>query len=372
MKTILSIFGTRPEAIKLAPVVRELARNRRRCISKVCVTAQHRQMLDQVLELFGIKPDFDLNLMSANQTPTQVAAATLIGLEPILNELRPDWVLVQGDTITAAAAAQAGFLARVRVGHVEAGLRTYDKWSPFPEEINRRIAGVIADAHFAPTLLSAENLYQEGVPHDQVFVTGNTVIDAVFWAAEQPFDLSRLPVDPAVFTRPGARLILVTAHRRESFGAPLENICHALRQIATEGDGSVQIVYPVHLNPHVQEPVRRILGGIPNVHLLPPVEYLPLVHLMTRSFLVLTDSGGIQEEAPGFGIPVLVLREVTERPEGITAGTARLVGTDTARIVSSVQKLLDDPAAYEAMAHAVNPYGDGRAAGRIVETILSD
>ena len=301
MKTILSIFGTRPEAIKMAPVIRELARLPGEIVSKVCVTAQHRQMLDQVLDLFGITPEYDLNLMAANQTPSQVAAAALNGLEPILRDVKPDWVLVQGDTTTVAAAAFAAVLARARVGHVEAGLRTYDKWSPFPEEIMRRIAGVIADLHFTPTEQSRQNLLREGTPPETVLNTGNTVVDAVLWAAEQPFNLRTLPLEPALLDRliagdPTLDLVLVTAHRRESFGEPFNNICRALRELALTGNGRTQIVYPVHLNPNVQEPVNRILRGTPNVHLLPPLEYLPLVHLMKRARLVLTDSGGIQEE----------------------------------------------------------------------------
>ncbi len=382
MKTILSIFGTRPEAIKMAPVIRELARHSDRIVSKVCVTAQHRQMLDQVLELFGIVPDFDLNLMAENQTPSQVAAAALTRLEPILKDVRPDWVPVQGDTTTVAAASLAAFLARAKVGHVEAGLRTYDKWSPFPEEVMRRIAGVIADLHFTPTEQSRQNLLREGTAPASVINTGNTVIDAVLWAAAQPFDLRTLPLDAALLDhltgqptgtpgqKPPIDLVLVTAHRRESFGEPFENICHALRELAASGAGRIQIVYPVHLNPNVQEPVNRILRGTPNVHLLPPLDYLPLVHLMKRARIALTDSGGIQEEAPGFGIPVLVMRDVTERPEGVEAGTARLVGTDRARIVGEARRLLDDPAEYARMGRSANPYGDGHAAERIVKALL--
>jgi UDP-N-acetylglucosamine 2-epimerase (non-hydrolysing) len=376
MPTVLSIFGTRPEAIKLAPVLRELKRREAscttgRCVSKVCVTAQHRQMLDQVLSLFEITPDYDLNLMAANQTPTQVAAATLTGLEPIFHELRPDWVVVQGDTTTAAAAAFGAFMSHIRVAHVEAGLRTRDKWSPFPEEINRRIAGVVTDLHFAPTELAARHLLAEGVPPDTVMVTGNTVIDALLWASERPFDLRTLPLDPSAWQDPRRKMILVTAHRRESFGEPFEQICRGLRNLALAGNGEWQIVYPVHLNPNVQEPVNRILRGTPHVHLLPPVEYLPLVHLMKRAYLVLTDSGGIQEEAPSLGKPVLVMREVTERPEGIDSGTARVVGTSVERIVSEARRLLTDPAAYDAMARAVNPYGDGHAAERIAAALLA-
>jgi UDP-N-acetylglucosamine 2-epimerase (non-hydrolysing) len=374
-KTILSIFGTRPEAIKMAPVIRELARHPEGIISKVCVTAQHRQMLDQVLDLFGIVPDFDLNLMANNQTPSQVAASALTKLEPILQEVRPDWVLVQGDTTTVAAASLAAFLCRAKVGHVEAGLRTYDKWSPFPEEIMRRIAGVIADLHFTPTEQARQNLLREATPAASVLNTGNTVVDAVLWAAQQPFDLRTLPLAPALLNRllnhdPSLDLILVTAHRRESFGEPFNNICRALRELAIAGNGRTQIVYPVHLNPNVQEPVNRILRGSPNVHLLPPLDYLPLVHLMKRARLALTDSGGIQEEAPGFGIPVLVMRNHTERPEGVEAGTAKLVGTDQQRIVAETQKLLNNSEEYAKMAKAVNPYGDGNSAARIVETLL--
>lgn len=372
MRTLLSIFGTRPEAIKLAPVIRELGKHRDRAVCKVCVTAQHRQMLDQVLNLFEIVPDYDLNIMEEDQSPSQVAAATLSRLEPVLESLRPDWVLVQGDTTTVAAASLAAFLARVRVAHVEAGLRTHDKWSPFPEEICRRVAGVIADAHFAPTQQARLNLLREGAPEKQIFVTGNTVIDALRWAADQPFDLRTLPLDPRIWEQPENKLILVTAHRRESFGKPLEQFCLALRELALSGKGQWQIVYPVHLNPNVQGPVQRILDGVPQVSLLPPIEYLPLVQLMKRSYLILTDSGGIQEEAPGLGVPVLVLREITERPEGVKAGTAKVVGTDTGRIVEEVRRLLTDSREYEAMAHAVNPYGDGQAARRIVEVLLSD
>lgn len=378
---VLAVFGTRPEAIKLAPIIRALQERSTlhvqrstsdvpRVTVRVCVTAQHRQMLDQVLHLFGIVPDYDLNVMEDNQSPTQVAAAVLARLEPILDRERPDWVLVQGDTATVAAASLAAFYARVKLGHVEAGLRTGDKWQPFPEEINRRVAGVIADLHFAPTDRARQNLLREGVADGCIVVTGNPVIDALHWVAAQPFDLDTLNVP--MLARPNLQLILVTAHRRENFGPPLESVCLALRDLAARGEGRVQIVYPVHLNPNVQEPVHRLLGGVPNVTLLPPLDYLPLVHLMKRAYLVLTDSGGIQEEAPGLGQPVLVLREVTERPEAVDAGTVRLVGTDRARIVAEATRLLEDGAAYAAMARAVNPYGDGHAAARIVAALLGE
>ena len=327
-------------------------------------------MLDQVLHLFAIVPDYDLNVMEDNQTPTQVAAAVLARLDPILDRDRPDWVLVQGDTTTAAAAALAAFYARARLGHVEAGLRTGDKWRPFPEEINRRVAGVIADLHFAPTALARQNLLAEGVPADRIVVTGNPVIDGLHWVVARPFDLGTLNVP--TLARSNVRTILVTAHRRENFGRPLEDICLALRDIALRYRGRVHVVYPVHPNPNVREPVHRLLGGVPNVTLLPPLDYLPLVHLMRRCYLVLTDSGGIQEEAPGLGKPVLVLREVTERPEGVAAGTVRLVGTDRSRIVAEAVRLLDGDAAYQAMARAVNPYGDGHAAPRIAGALLSE
>ncbi|MEM2045658.1 MAG: UDP-N-acetylglucosamine 2-epimerase (non-hydrolyzing) [Candidatus Bathyarchaeia archaeon] len=372
---ILTVFGTRPEAIKLAPVIREL--QRRMTISDlqtvICVTAQHRQMLDQVLCLFDIVPDYDLNVMEDNQSPTQVAAAVLARLEPILQAEKPDWVLVQGDTTTVAAASLAAFYARVRVGHVEAGLRTYDKWHPFPEEINRRVAGVIADLHFAPTERARQNLLREGIPDERIVVTGNPVIDALHWIAAQPFDVSTLNIEPlerSTFECNTVKLILVTAHRRENFGRPLENICLALRDIALRYNGRVRIIYPVHLNPNVWNPVHRLLGDVPNIILTPPLDYLPMVHLMKRSYLVLTDSGGIQEEAPGLGVPVLVLREVTERPEAVEAGTVRVVGTDRERIVAETVRLLEDTDAYEQMARAVNPYGDGHAAERIVEALM--
>ncbi len=376
---VLAVLGTRPEAIKLAPVIRELERRSDRVRSRVCVTAQHRDMLDQVLRLFGIAPHHDLDVMADNQTPTQVAAAVLARLEPILNAERPDWVLVQGDTTTVAAASLAAFYARARVAHVEAGLRTGDKWRPFPEEINRRVAGVVADLHFAPTQRARQNLLREDIAPVRVLVTGNPVVDAMLWVADRP----PTPQVHELFARcglaggpggsgNGARTILVTAHRRESFGQPIENVCLALRDLASRYGGGVRVVYPVHRNPNIWEPVHRLLGDVPHVTLIPPLDYLPTIHLMKRASLVLTDSGGIQEEAPGLGVPVLVLREVTERPEAVEAGTVKLVGTDRGRIVREAQRLLDDQHAYAQMAHAANPYGDGRAARRIVSALLGE
>jgi len=353
----------------MAPVVQRLAVTPG-IEARVCVTAQHRQMLDQVLDLFDIHPDVDLNLMQPNQSLAALTAAVFTHLEPVLLDLKPDWVLVQGDTTTVMAASVLAFYHRIRVGHVEAGLRTGDKYQPFPEEINRRIAGVTADLHFAPTETSRQNLLREGVPDRQILVTGNPAIDALraITARPAPIEISSL-IDRLDIRPGGCRLIVVTAHRRENFGAPFESICTALKQLA-EGDPRLEIVYPVHLNPNVQEPVNRILGGIPNITLLPPLDYLPMVHLMRCAELVLTDSGGIQEEATSLGIPTLVLRAVTERPEGVEAGVLKLVGSDAAVIVSEARRLLDDPAAYAAMAHARNPFGDGHAAERIVDGIL--
>jgi UDP-N-acetylglucosamine 2-epimerase len=363
---VLSVFGTRPEAVKMAPVIARLQRTSG-VESKVCVTAQHREMLDQVLSLFEITPDFDLNLMQPDQSLAELTAAIFSGLDGVIQAVRPDWVFVQGDTTTVLAASLLAYYHHVRVGHVEAGLRTGDKWQPFPEEMNRRVAGAVADLHFAPTERARSNLLAEGVPGERIVVTGNTVIDALQAIAARPYrfergPLARLPAD--------RRLILITAHRRENFGQPLESIFAALRSLAETYNGDVHMVYPVHLNPHVQEPAHRVLGKVPNITLLEPLDYLPMVHLMKRAYLVLTDSGGIQEEAPALGTPVLVLREVTERPEALEAGTARLVGTDRDRIVAETRTLLDDARARDAMARAVNPFGDGHAAERIVEAVL--
>jgi UDP-N-acetylglucosamine 2-epimerase (non-hydrolysing) len=363
---VLSVVGTRPEAVKMAPVIRELARRPAAFESRVCVTAQHRQMLDQVLRLFEIRPDHDLDLMREDQSLAQITAAAFTGLDRVFTKESPDWVLVQGDTSTVLVASLAAYYHKIHVGHVEAGLRTHDKYQPFPEEINRRVASVVADRHFAPTELARTNLLNEGIPEGTIRVTGNPVIDALRFVAGKPYDAS---VGPLAGLPADRRLVLVTAHRRENFGAPLERICGALKLLAGKFQGDVQIVYPVHMNPNVDRPVRRLLGGIPNITLLAPLDYLPLVHLIRRAEIVLTDSGGLQEEAPGLGKPVLVMRDVTERPEGIDAGTVRLVGSDTDRIVSEAAVLLSDRSAYERMSKAVNPYGDGHAAERIADAL---
>ena len=376
MKTLV-VFGTRPEAIKLAPVIREMKRREQDTglQTVVCVTAQHREMLDQVIDLFGLPVDHDLDLMQEDQTPTRVASSALAALEPVLAEERPDWVMVQGDTTTAAVVSMAAFYAKARVAHVEAGLRTHDKWSPFPEETNRRIAGVIADLHFAPTDSARQNLLREGIAEEQVLVTGNPVIDALREVVRMPVphDLEALLHSLSRGHRTGGpKLILVTAHRRESFGAPLEEICLGLKDFAQRFGSQVHVVYPVHPNPNVSTPVHRILDGVPNITLRPPLDYLSLAHLMKRAHLILTDSGGIQEEAPALGKPVLVLREVTERPEAVSAGTAKVIGTDRDRIVSEAAVLIEDPAEYMRMARAINPYGDGRASHRIVAGLLGE
>ncbi len=368
---VLSVLGTRPEAVKLAPVIRAL-QSHPEIESSICITAQHREMLDQVLQVFDIHPDFDLNLMRPDQTLAELTAALFTHLDPVLVEKKPDWVFVQGDTTTVMAASVNAFYRQIKVGHVEAGLRTFDKWQPFPEEINRRIAGTIADLHFAPTTLNRSNLLKEGVPEERIVITGNPVIDAVRWISAQPApdEINALLRDLEVGPGKTNRLVLITAHRRENFGQPLEQICTAINHLADEYEGKVKFVYPVHLNPNVQQPVHRMLRQNNNITLLPPLDYLPLVHLMRNSTLVLTDSGGIQEEAPGFGIPTLVLRDVTERPEGVDAGVLQLVGTDTERIIKTVHSLLDDPEAYQKMARAVNPFGDGHAADRIVQALI--
>ncbi|RQS71924.1 UDP-N-acetylglucosamine 2-epimerase (non-hydrolyzing) [Burkholderia sp. Bp8963] len=372
MKKVLIVFGTRPEAIKVAPLVHLLS-VQPNVDAKVCVTAQHREMLDQVLHLFGISPSFDLNLMRKGQTLSELTSNVLQGVGAIYDDWQPEIVLVHGDTTTTLAASLAAFYRYIPVGHIEAGLRTGNIWSPWPEELNRRVADAISSWLFAPTEQARLNLFSEGALPSRVVLTGNTVIDALIQVKR------KLDDDPSLSARIGSaypfldvarRLILVTGHRRESFGEPFKNFCKALRQLAAMRD-DIQLVYPVHLNPNVQQPVRAILGGQPNVHLIEPQEYLPFVFLMSRAFLIVTDSGGIQEEGPALGKPVLVTRDTTERPEAVQAGTARLVGTDTERIIAEVTRLLDDSTQYNAMAHATNPYGDGHASARIVDALLN-
>ena len=369
MKKILLVFGTRPEAIKMAPVYNALKQSDAFDV-RVCVTGQHRQMLDQVLELFEIKPDFDLNLMKPGQDLSDITTNVLLGLREVFKQWLPDMVLVHGDTTTTLGASLAAYYTKLKVGHVEAGLRTGDKYAPWPEEMNRRLTGAVADLHFAPTEQSRQNLLNEGVDDAHILVTGNTVIDALLQVVDRlktDANLQRSMSQRFDFLRADQRMLLVTGHRRENFGQGFENICHALAQLAQRSD--VQVVYPVHLNPNVQEPVKRILGNCPNVHLLPPQDYLPFVYLMERSSLIVTDSGGVQEEAPSLGKPVLVMRDTTERPEAVAAGTVKLVGTSRQRIVNAANQLLDDAAAYQIMARAHNPYGDGLAAQRISNTL---
>ena len=364
MIRILSVFGTRPEAIKLAPVILELRKHTRDVENLVCVTAQHREMLDQVLAWFEITPDYDFNLMQPDQGLAQFASRALVAITEVLEHVQPDVVLVQGDTTTVMMAALAAFYKRIPVGHVEAGLRTRDRYNPFPEEINRRVTGVLATYHFAPTEQAAAALRAEQVPEDAIYVTGNTVIDALLMTVSRHINLD------LGFNWDNRRLILVTAHRRESFGAPFESLCLALRDLA-ERNPDVEIVYPVHLNPNVREPVWRILSGQERIHLIEPLRYEQFAHLMREAHLILTDSGGIQEEAPVLGKPTLVMRNATERPEAIEAGTARLVSTSRERIVAETERLLCDADAYRAMALAGSPFGDGKAAQRIVSILLN-
>ena len=359
------MFGTRPEAIKLARVIHQLRRSGNFDIT-LCVTAQHREMLDQVLAVFDLVPDFDLNVMSPQQTLAQSTARILSQLEPVLERTRPHVILVQGDTTSTFCGALAGFYAGIPVGHVEAGLRTGDIHQPFPEEMNRILTGRLTTLHFAATSLARDNLLKEGVPAESIHVTGNTGIDAVLHVASQ-LDEGRLHGRNWPFLDSAKKLLLVTAHRRESFGAGFEKLCKALQQLSERDD--VQIVYPVHLNPNVRRPVHNYLGGRPNVLLLEPLDYLEFIDMMRRAHLILTDSGGIQEEAPSFGKPVLVLREKTERPEAVLAGTSTLVGVDTEKIVAATKQLLDDPKEYDRRARIHNPYGDGRASERIAQTL---
>ena len=367
---VLTVFGTRPEAIKMAPLVQALSQDPA-FESRLCVTAQHREMLDQVLRLFKLEPDYDLNIMRPEQGLTEITCRILEGMKTVLLDFRPDIVLVHGDTTTTLAASLAAFYQQIPVGHVEAGLRTGDLASPWPEEGNRKLTGHLARLHFTPTTRSRQNLLQENLPDARIVVTGNTVIDALLWVRDRVLDDSNLNAQLAArypFLDPDKKLVLVTGHRRESFGGGFERICSALAQIARQHP-EAQIVYPVHLNPNVSEPVNRILSGIENIILIEPQEYLPFVWLMNRAWLILTDSGGIQEEAPSLGKPVLVMRDTTERPEAVDAGTVKLVGTDIARIVASVSELLSDDDAWQAMSHAHNPYGDGKACGRILQAL---
>jgi UDP-N-acetylglucosamine 2-epimerase (non-hydrolysing) len=364
MIRVLSVFGTRPEAIKMAPVVRAL-QAADQFESIVCVSAQHRAMLDQVLAVFGLKADYDLDLMTSGQSPADVTARVLERLPPLLQQIRPDVLLVQGDTMTSFAAAFAAYLERIPSGHVEAGLRTGDRYQPFPEEMNRVLTTRLASLHFAPTTKARDALLAEGIPASDVHLTGNTVIDALLQTVKPNYSF-RSPSLSGL--DPERRLVLITTHRRESFGAPLRSTCAAIRDLATRFP-DLQFVLPVHPNPQVKQTVERLLCDIPGMYLIEPVDYLEFVHLMNRSYLILTDSGGVQEEAPSLGKPVLVLREVTERPEGVDAGTAVVVGTDRERIVAVASELLTSRAAYERMANAVNPYGDGQASGRIVAAL---
>ncbi|MBS0610138.1 MAG: UDP-N-acetylglucosamine 2-epimerase (non-hydrolyzing) [Proteobacteria bacterium] len=374
MKVML-VFGTRPEAIKMAPLVKALQQAAPAIQTVVCVTAQHREMLDQVLRLFDIEPEHDLNVMKPGQDLFDITANILTGLKPVLAAEQPDLVLVHGDTSTTLAASLAAYYVRAKVGHVEAGLRAGNKWAPFPEEMNRRITGAVADIHFAPTAAARANLVREGVPKNCIHVTGNTVIDALLVVVDKlrADAVLRQRLDEEFsFLNPDRRLILVTGHRRENFGEGFQNICHALADIAC-AHPDVDVLYPVHLNPNVRQPVRDILAArqLGNVHLIDPVDYLPFVYLMDRSHLIITDSGGVQEEAPSLGKPVLVMRDTTERPEAVEAGTVRLVGTDRKKLLHEATRLLAEPQAYAAMAQAHNPYGDGKAVQRIINTLLN-
>ena len=384
----LFVFGTRPEAIKMAPVIKECERRPDRFDARICVTAQHREMLDQALELFSIKPHYDLDIMRERQSLPSLTACVLLGVTEIMEKEDPDVVFVQGDTTTTFAAAQAAFYLKIPVVHIEAGLRTNNKYSPFPEEVNRRLISVMSDFHFAPTEGAKRNLLAEGIEESSIFVTGNTVIDALNIVVRgqekgESGQLSGISCQGAgsiekyfkekwgVTVRNdsgNSKLILVTGHRRESFGEGFQKICKALYILAGDNPG-IQIVYPVHLNPNVQEPVYSILGDMDNIHLIPPLDYQPFVFLMSQSYIILTDSGGIQEEAPTLGVPVLVMRDTSERPEGIEAGSARLVGTDIETIVVETQKLLDNDDEYKRMANVINPYGDGKASERIIRII---
>jgi UDP-N-acetylglucosamine 2-epimerase (non-hydrolysing) len=366
---VLCVLGTRPEAIKMAPIVKAMRRQPEVFDCRLCITAQHRQMLDDVLAVFGIQTDYDLDIMRDEQTLSEVTGRVFLSLDPIVAVERPDWLLVQGDTTTAMTASLVAYYHKIKVAHVEAGLRTYDKFEPFPEDVNRRITSLVSDMHFAPTEDAKTNLLNEAVPEDRIHVTGNPVIDALLEVVQQPCSLSEVLPRQALDAR---CLLLVTAHRRESFGAPLRSICQALKTVAQRYVKTTHIVYPVHPNPNVSGPVFRLLSGIPNVTLVEPLNYMAFSHLLNRSYLVLTDSGGLQEEAPSLGKPVLVLRNTTERPEAVAAGAARLVGTCAEEIVRHVTSLMEDPLLYETMTTAGNPYGDGHAAQRICRALSAD
>ena len=363
---VMSIFGTRPEAIKMAPVVRALMRHTDAIETRTLVTAQHREMLDQVLHLFRITPDYDLNIMAAGQTLFDITSRAMLGINEVFCQERPDLVLVHGDTTTTFAGALAAYYHQIPVGHVEAGLRTHDIYSPFPEEMNRRLTGGIATLHFAPTATAHANLCAEGIPEGRIFITGNTVIDALHHTVRPDYVL---PAELGSVDFAEHRVLLVTTHRRENLGEPMRHVYRAIRDIIEELD-DVEVIFPVHRNPKVREIVQEELGGLERVHLIDPLDYEPFANLMARVDIVLTDSGGIQEEAPALGKPVLVLRDTTERPEAVTAGTVRLIGTDERRVYEETMRLLTEPTAYTHMAEAVNPYGDGEAARRIIEAIL--
>ena len=370
MKKILSVFGTRPEAIKMAPLLKALD-NEDYFNSKICVTAQHREMLDQVLHDFKLTPDFDLDLMKKKQTLSELTASIISQLPNVFKSFRPDLVLVHGDTATTFATSIAAYFEKIPVAHIEAGLRSGNNYSPWPEEVNRRLTGVIADIHFAPTQIAKANLLNENVYEKSIHVTGNTVIDALILAKsyiESDQDLMNRFNNEFNYIDKSKKLILVTGHRRESFGKGFERICEAIKEVAIKNT-ELQIIYPVHLNPNVSEPVSRILSGIDNVFLIEPLEYLPFIHMMSMSYLILTDSGGIQEEAPSPGKPVLVMRETTERPEAVTAGTVKLVGTNVDLIVSSINELVDDSSLYKKMSYAHNPYGDGNSCSKIISIL---
>jgi len=367
MIKIISIFGTRPEAIKMAPLIAELSKHPTQIESKVCVTAQHRSMLDQVLNIFHITPDYDLNIMQTSQTLEQITTSALIGISEVLKKENPDLILVHGDTTTTMAASLAGFYNKVRVGHVEAGLRTFDKYSPFPEEINRKIVTAISDFHFAPTIQNKQNLSTEGTPEKSIFVTGNTCLDAIKLMVKPNYSFHNESLKNIDFNK---KIILLTAHRRENWGAPLENICEAAKYLA-KTNKDVEIIYPVHLNPKVQNVAYNILNNIPNVHLIEPLEVDDLHNLIARAYFVMTDSGGLQEEAPSLDKPVLVLRTKTERPEAVAAGTVKVVGIEKKAIITEASMLLNNKIEYEKMSKAINPYGDGTASRKIVDAILS-